>query len=179
MLKAHEAVLLVIDVQGKLARLMHESEQLIHNIQLTIQAAHILNIPILWAEQVPDKLGPTVAELAALLAPLQPMAKSSFSCVGNDEIKQKIIESGKKRIIVCGIEAHVCVFQTVRDLLSTSYCVYVLTDAVGSRTLENKQIGIRRMEKLGAVISSVEMTLFELLEKAEGEQFKAITKLLK
>ena len=179
MLKTNEAVLIVIDVQGKLARLAHESAQLIKNIQITVQAAHIMNIPIIWAEQVPDKLGPTVEELSAVLAPLQPIAKSSFSCLGNDEIKQLLTESGKKRAIICGIETHVCVFQTVRDLLSNAYCAYVLSDAVSSRTLDNKRIGLRRMEKLGAVISSVEMTLFELMETAESEQFRAISKLLK
>lgn len=179
MLKANETVLLVIDVQGKLARLAHESTQLIHTIQLTIQAAKILNIPIIWAEQVPDKLGPTVEELTQHLHPLQPIAKTHFSCFGCDEIKQKIIATGRKRAIVCGIEAHVCVFQTVRDLQTNSFCTYVLADAVSSRTIENKQIGLRRMEKLGAVISSLEMALFEMMEDATHEHFRAITKLLK
>jgi len=179
MLKANEAVLLVIDVQGKLARLAHESAQVIHTIRLAIQAAHILNIPILWAEQVPDKLGPTVEELSSVLSPQQPVAKTAFSCLGCDEIKQQILASGRKRVIVCGIEAHVCVFQTVRDLQTNAFCAYVLADAVSSRSWENKQIGLRRMEKLGAVISSLEMALFEMMETAEHEQFRTISKLLK
>ncbi len=179
MLEIKNTVLVVVDVQGKLAQLMHEKELLFKNIRILIQACKILNIPILWCQQVPSALGPTVPEIAELLTGEEPIDKASFSCCGDDSFNNKLIALSRKSVLLCGIEAHVCIYQTAVNLLRSGYQVNVIADAVSSRTAANKQIAIERIAAEGARVCSTEMVLFELLKTADHPAFKQITKLVK
>jgi nicotinamidase-related amidase len=179
MLDEKDCCLVVIDVQGKLAELMHDRENLFKNLRILIQAFRILEIPVLWCQQVPAALGPTVPEIAELLTGLEPINKSSFSCCGCEEFNDKLHTLGRSQIILCGIESHVCVYQTAVDLIEQDYEVEVIADAVSSRTLVNKDIGLDKIAAEGAQISSVETCLFEILKTAEHPHFRQIAKLIK
>lgn len=179
MLQRDNTALVLIDVQGKLAELMYEKELLWANLQRLIKAARVLGLPILWNEQLPEKLGPTIAPLRELLDGLQPMTKNCFSCCGNGQFMQALQRTGRKQLLLAGIEAHICVYQTAVNLLEKGYDVHVAADAVSSRFPHNKQIAIDRMMDAGATISSTEMALFEMLVRAEGPEFSEIVKIVK
>jgi len=179
MLQINDCVLIVIDIQGRLAHLMYEKQQLFENLQKIIKGIKLLNVPLIWNEQIPDKLGSTVAEIKEVLSDFQPLPKVSFSCCGNPLFNEKLQALNRKQVLLVGIETHVCVYQTALDLINSDYEVHVLADAVSSRTLENKLIGLQKMEKAGAEITSVETALFELLKIAEGAEFKEIIKIVK
>lgn len=179
MLDIQNCCLVVVDVQGKLAQLMYDKQVLFKNIQILIKAAKILDIPILWCQQCPDALGPTVPEIAQLLTDNEPINKSAFSCCGVEQFNIKLNDLKRRQILLCGIETHVCVYQTSVDLLRKGLSVDVVADAVSSRTPENKQIAINRMVAEGINISCTETALFELLKTAEHPQFKQIAKLIK
>lgn len=179
MLNIQKCCLVVVDVQGKLAQMMHDKENLFKNIQILIKAAKILSIPILWVQQKPEALGQTIPEIAELLADITPVNKVSFSCYGKDEFITRLYELNRNQILLCGIETHVCVYQTAVDLLEREYGVDVAADAVSSRSPENKRTALKRMDTEGANISCVEMALFELLKTAEHPKFREIAKLIK
>ena len=179
MLDIANACLIVVDVQGKLAELMHEKEDLFKNIEILIKTAKILEIPILCCRQVPKALGPTVPRIAELLADCQPIDKATFSCCGEENFKTALTALNRRQIILTGIETHVCIYQTATDLLAEGYSVHLPADAVSSRTLANKQIPLQRLTAQRANITSTEMTLFELLKTAENPSFKQIEKLIK
>jgi nicotinamidase-related amidase len=174
-----QCCLTVVDVQGKLAQLMHGKEALFKNIQTLVQAAKILEIPILWCQQCPDALGPTVPEIAQHLAGIEPINKAAFSCGGDEQFNAGLNELGRNQVLLCGIETHVCIYQTAIDLLRQDFTVTVIADAVSSRALENKQIALNRLAAEGAKISCTEMALFELLKTAEHPKFRQIAKLVK
>ena len=167
MLDIQKCCLVVVDVQGKLAGLMYGREGLFKNIQILIEAAKILNIPIIWSQQQPKAIGVTVPRIANLLAGNEPIDKASFSCCGEEKFNDRLSALGRRQVLLCGIEAHVCIYQTAVDLRNKGYHVSVVVDAVSSRTLQNKQTAIDRMKTIGANISSTEMALFELLKTAE------------
>ncbi len=173
------ALLLLVDVQGKLARLMHESEAMIGQQAIMIEACRILDVPIIWAEQLPEKLGPTVPELSEKLDGLQPMAKSSFGCCDDPAIMQAIADSNRCQIMLIGIETHVCVWQTAAALRDQEYSVHLICDAVSSRARLNRDIAFRRMQSAGVHLSNVEMALFELMIDAKHARFRDVTRLLK
>jgi nicotinamidase-related amidase len=179
MLEIQNSALIVIDLQGRLAQLMHDKEALFKNIEILVKSAKILGIPIVWCQQCPESLGPTIHQIAALLTDIEPINKSSFSCCGCDQFNAKLIEMDRRQVLLCGIEAHVCVYQTAVDLLCKGYDVSVIADAVSSRTLENKEIAITKMTANGINVTSTEMALFELLRTADHPHFKQIAKLIK
>ena len=179
MLEIERTSLVVVDVQGKLAQLMFDKQELFKNIEILVRAARILNIPVLWCQQSPRSLGPTIEQIAQHLADLSPIDKSSFSCCGNEEFVKKLHSLNCKHVLLCGIESHICVYQTAMDLLDRDYDVQVVADAVSSRTEQNKKIALRRIEWDGAAISTTEMALFELLATAEHEKFRDIARLVK
>lgn len=179
MLTVENTCLVIVDVQEKLLPVMAEPEQVVKNTAVLIQIAKTLNIPILWCQQVPKALGPTVRELSSLLEGADPIDKSTFSCCGDETFMERIDGLKVQTAIVCGIESHVCVFQTARDLIQHGLYVHVVADALSSRTNENKAIGINRMAKEGAVITSTEMLLFELLRDAKHPNFRGLAKLIK
>lgn len=179
MLQPDSAALVLIDIQGKLATLMHRREELYRNLQILIEGIQILEIPIFWVEQYPEGLGPTIPEVADLLPDQQPMPKLCFSACGLAEFMEQLRAGGQKQLLLAGIETHICVYQTARDLLSQGYHVEVVADAVSSRTPENRQVGLDRMTRAGAWITSVETALFELLRQAGTQPFKKIARLVK
>ncbi|MEZ5357772.1 MAG: hydrolase [Candidatus Zixiibacteriota bacterium] len=179
MLKTEQAVLVVIDIQGKLATLMHDKDHFYKQAATMIQGCQALNIPILWNEQLPDKLGETVDEIKSLFAGKSPLVKKTFSACGNNEFVSELKKLGRKQVLVIGMETHICVYQTVIDLLQDGLEVHVVGDAVSSRSPENKKIGLKAMREAGAKITNVEMALFEILRVAEGDAFKSIIKIVK
>ncbi len=179
MLKTENAVLVVIDVQGKLATLMHNRDEFYKNIVRMIEGAKVLDIPVLWNEQLPDKLGTTIPEIKSVLEGAAPLVKKTFSCCGNKDFVTQLKGLKRKQVLLVGMETHVCVYQTAQDLLAEGYEVFLVADAVSSRSLENKQIGLSTMKDLGARITNVEMALFEMLQTAEGDQFKQVIRIIK
>lgn len=179
MLEIEKSCLVVIDVQGKLSQLMHCRAELFKNIRILIKASKLLAVPVIWCQQCPKALGPTVPEIAELLAEVEPIDKTDFSCCGVEEFNKKLNSLNRSQILLCGIEAHVCVYQTAIDLLEAGKQVNIIADAVSSRTAANKQIAIEKMRDKGVEIGSVEMVLFELLRTAEHPHFKAIAGLIK
>jgi nicotinamidase-related amidase len=179
MLKRDDTALIVIDVQGKLARMMHDKDVLFQNLERLIKGAQILGIPILWTEQNPKGLGSTIPEIASLLPKATPLPKITFSCCGDDHFIHELEATGCTQFLISGIEAHICVYQTVRDLLSRNFEAEVVVDAVSSRTPANKEIGLEKMRDAGAHMTSTETALYELLEVAQGDRFKEILKIVK
>ncbi|WP_067520943.1 hydrolase [Endozoicomonas ascidiicola] len=179
MLTTDNTLLVIVDVQGKLATLMHDNEALFKNLQALAKGSVLLDIPILWLEQLPEKLGSTIPELQDILSDLTPIEKSSFSGCGAQGFTSALKASGRQKILLAGIEAHICVYQTAADLLLQGYEVEVVVDAVSSRTLQSKDVALDKMSALGADLTTVEMALFELMETAEAPQFREIARLIK
>jgi nicotinamidase-related amidase len=178
MLEIDNSVLVVIDIQGKLASLMHENKRLYDHTARMIRAAGVLGIEVICTEQHPDGLGPTVAEVAEHLN-VEPIPKFAFSCFGEPAFEAALKQTGRTQVLLAGIETHICVYQTAVDLLGGGYEVFVLTDAVSSRTPANRQLGLQRMKDAGAVMTGVEMALFEMLKVAKGDTFKQIVRIVK
>ncbi|MCX7846805.1 MAG: hydrolase [bacterium] len=173
------SVIVLIDVQTALARLMHERARLMENLVRLLSAARVFALPILWLEQNPRHLGRTEPELCALLEGHTPIEKLSFSACGAPAFLAQLESLRRPTVILCGIETHVCIWQTARDLRARGYTVHVVSDAVASRTPHNYAIGLQRCAAAGAVITSTEMLLFELLATAAAPQFKDILRLVK
>ena len=179
MLTAEKTCLIVVDIQEKLFKLMYNRDRLECNCVILIKMAQVLNIPILWCQQVPNALGPSIHPVWALLHEQESFDKTSFSCYGDEAFAAKLDEINPKSAIICGIEAHVCVFQTAMHLLEKGIDIHVIADATSSRTNENKQIALHRMDKEGVTLSSTEMCLFELLGGSTHEKFRELAKLIK
>lgn len=176
---ADTTALVLIDVQAALAPLMFEAALLRANLRKVLAGARLLGMPVLWCEQNPQHLGGTLPELAALLPDQQPIPKMSFSCGGCPAFMQAVRALGRPTMVLAGIETHVCVYQTARDLMAAGYRVEIVADAVSSRTALNRTIGLQRAQQLGAGMTSAEMLLLELLGGAAHPAFKAILKLIK
>lgn len=179
MLQTGDTVLVLIDIQGKLAQIVHESEFILNNIEKVTIGARTLDLPVLWLEQYPKGLGPTVEQISQHLTDLLPIEKITFSAYDTPEFVTQLQATGRKKVLLAGIESHICVYQTAADLLENGYEVEVLADCVSSRTKLNSEIGIQKMTQIGAKVTSVEMSLYEMLQIAKGDQFKAISKLIK
>jgi nicotinamidase-related amidase len=177
LMSADDTVLLVIDVQEKLMRLLPRRRRIIWNIRRLIDAARVLDVSVLATEQYPQGLGGTEPELASRLGPSP--AKLGFSCASCPEVMGSIESSGVLKVLAVGIEAHVCVQQTVLDLLSASYRVYVAVDAVGSRSAIDCDTALRRMDSSGATLTTAESAMFEWCQAAGTPRFKAISALVR
>jgi nicotinamidase-related amidase len=178
MFTVDKACLVVIDVQGKLAEIVNESQAVIQNTAKLVQAMQALEVPVLWLEQNPSRLGSTTQEISQHMQG-QPIPKISFSACGEGAFLDAIKESGRTQFIITGIETHICVYQTARQLKEQGFEVEVVVDAVSSRTKENKDIGIAKMQSFGILPTCTEMILYELLQNAEHPQFKTVLKLVK
>jgi nicotinamidase-related amidase len=178
-LRKADTLLVIVDIQTKLLNVMFEKERLVTNCRKLLQAAKLLEVPMLMTEQYPKGMGPTDPQILELLEGVDNLAKASFSCCGVDDFNRKIRESGKQQIVVVGIEAHICVLQTVLDLIHREYFVFVPYDAVGSRKEGDYRNALERMRQARASIGSVESAVFELLEKAGTQIFKEVAKLIK
>jgi hypothetical protein len=162
MLEIQNACLVVVDVQGKLAQLMVDKESLFKNIRILIQAAKILDIPILWCQQVPESLGPTVPEIAELLAGEEPIDKACFSCCGEERFTAELNALGKEQVLLCGIEAHICVYQTAMDLMEGGLDVNGRRRTRFRRRTESRiaRPALDRLSAEGTNVSSTEMVLY-------------------
>ncbi len=177
-LSREEVFLLVIDIQERLSQVMDEGKKVIAKTVMMLKAAKILNIPCLATEQYPTGLGGTVAEIAACLEASPIFEKTTFTAY-TEAVAKALQESKRKKILIAGMEAHVCVLQTVRDLLIAGYDVFVIGDAICSRAGENYLNAICLMSEMGAVISNAETVLFDLLKESGSKEFKAISGLIK
>lgn len=179
MLSKQHSLLHIIDVQERLFQVMHNNEELKNNMVRFLKGIQILNLPILWMEQYPQGLGPTIPELKSLLEGQKPMEKMCFSSCKQPDFIEYLRVQARKQIMVMGIEAHVCVYQTVLGLIARGFDVWVIADATSSRTKKNYEFGLRAMEAEGAKITTVEMALFELLVAAGSDEFRKISRLIK
>lgn len=173
-----EAVLLVIDIQDRLVPAMKYGEQVIRNTNTIISFAKNLGVPIIVTEQYPKGLGTTVSEVSNNLDESLTYEKITFSGCTR-EVNSALKGLGRKKIIITGMETHVCVFQTVRDLLANGYQVFVVGDAVCSRTKENYLNGLSLMSSMGAVVTNTETVFFDLMKEAGTPLFRELSKLIK
>ena len=180
-LEADNCALLVIDIQEKLLPPIHERERLVRNSQLLIRLAKILNMPIIASTQYAKGLGNTVSDVASLLPTGDVVDKLQFSCFGSDVFCSlvKNLPGNRNTMLLCGMETHICVMQTALAALRNGYLVHVASDAVGSRSEWNWKVGLERMRAAGAIISSTEMMIYELLRSSGTPAFKAILPYLK
>ena len=174
-----DSVLVVVDIQERLAAVMSERQKVIGNSLHLIEAAKVLHFPVLLTEQYPKGLGPTAAEIKEALPSYKPIEKLMFGCCGEPAFMQALAATGKRKVILCGMETHVCVLQTCLGLIKEGYIVHVVQDAICSRSKENYRIGIEFMRNAGAVITGTETVVFQLLEKAGTEEFKILSKRIK
>jgi nicotinamidase-related amidase len=179
MITPKETLLLVIDVQCRLAPAVHEAEVVERNIGKLLRACKLLGGPVIYTEQYPKGLGRTVDSLKEIIGDEEPFEKMTFSCCGNGAFMNRLRSLGRNDLLVVGMETHVCVYQTCVELIEFGYNVHLVTDGVSSRTPENRELGIRCIERAGGVPTSTEMAMFELLRVAEGDTFKAISKIVK
>ena len=174
------AALAVVDVQDAFREAIPDFAGLAGRVARVVAGARILGVPVVVTEQYPKGLGRTAAEIAAVLpADFDPVEKTAFSSCGAQQFVDELERAGALHVLVCGIEAHVCVNQTAHDLLARGYQVHVLTDCVSSRAEHNRRAGLDKMMRSGALPSSTELALFELMRDARHEQFKSIQKLIK
>jgi nicotinamidase-related amidase len=180
-LQPDDCALIVVDIQEKLLPPIFNREQLVRNSQLLIRLAKLLHLPIIATTQYSKGLGGTVSEIASLLDGVAIYDKLEFSCFGSEPFcgEMKSLPGGRNTLLVCGMEAHICVTQTVLAALNRGYLVHVPADGVGSRAESNWQIGLRRMEAAGAVISSTEMMMYELMRASGTPVFKEMLQHLK
>ncbi len=180
-LEAEQCALVVIDIQEKLLPPIFQKEQLLRNAQLLIRAAAILKIPALVSTQYAKGLGGTVPEISSLLAGTESIDKTLFSCFGSDAFCSvlKRLPGKRNTLLLCGMESHICVAQTALGALREGYLVHVSSDAVSSRAEWNWKIGLARMGAAGAVISSTEMMIYELMRSSSSAAFKELLPHLK
>ena len=179
MLEIGNSVLVIVDLQGKLANLMENRELLFKNTSRILQGAKLLDVPIIITEQNPDKLGPTITEIARLTDHIQPIKKQSFSCWGNADFVEALRVWDRGQVVLAGIETHVCVHQTAVDLMKAGYEVHIIADAVSSRTRLNYELSLERMKAEGAILSTTELALFEWVKTATHDRFKEMVKIIK
>ena len=172
--------LVVIDVQEKLFPVIHEKEIFLKNLEILVKGFQLFELPIMLTEQVPDKLGPTIEPIRSLLEDVDPIIKSSFSCASDPGFISKTSAlQGNDGVVLAGIETHICVYQTERDLIRRGLHVEVVTNAVASRDINNHSIAVDRIRNNGGFLTTVEMVLFNIQERAEGDRFKELVKLVK
>jgi len=170
---------LIIDMQERLYTFIFENEMLTKNVSKIIEGLKIIGIPIFITEQYVKGLGPTIEPVATLLGSHPRIAKMSFSCCDEPRVMEGIAVTGKENIIIAGIESHVCVLQTVIDLKRNGYHPVIVEDCVSSSHENDKRMAIERMRQEGAVITTSESILFELLRYSGTEQFRGISRLVK
>ncbi len=180
-LEPEHCALIVIDIQEKLLPPIFQREQLVRNSQLLIRSAGILKVPALVTTQYSKGLGATVPDIASLLSGTEPVDKALFSCFGSDAFCSllKRLPGQRTTLLLCGMESHICVTQTALSALREGYLVHVASDAVSSRTEWNWKIGLERMRAAGAVISSTEMIIYEMMRSSSSAAFKELLPYLK
>jgi nicotinamidase-related amidase len=178
-LQADRTVLVVIDIQEKFRDLIHGMDKVVAGSSRLIEFCQLLDIPILVTEHYPRGLGVTISDVRRLIKPFDCIEKIHFSCCGDSGFNQALKKLNRDQIILCGIETHVCIYQTAFDLLHQGKQVAVATDAVSSCSPIDREIGLKRMSELGVQSMGVQMMMFEILRKAGTEQFKKVAPILK
>lgn len=178
LIDSENTVMIMVDVQEKLFPAIWQKEIVRENCARLLDFAKIVELPLIVTEQYPKGIGRTLPDLQEKFE-TQIIEKTSFGCFGEEEFCDAVRQTGRKNLVVLGIETHVCICQTVLEGLARGYNVYVVADAVSSREKENRDVGVERMRRAGAVIVSTEMFIFEILKKAGTEQFKKALKLIK
>jgi len=179
LLDRERTTLVVIDMQEKLLPAIFEKERVLRNSILLMRTAQALGVPIVLTTQYRKGLGATVPEIAQEAPGVEPLDKVAFGCFADEHVLLRLASLGRSQLVVAGIESHICVTQTVLGALSHHYIVHLASDATSSRSEHNWRIGIERMGNAGAIVSSTEMAVYELLRRSDGEAFKKILPLLK
>jgi len=178
-LDRHRTLAICVDIQERLLPHIHGNQELTRRAATLIRGLRVLDVPIVVTEQYTKGLGTTVPEIADALGTYDPIEKMSFSCCGNPDVEATVLKKNRHQAIVFGIEAHVCVQQTVLDLIDRGQKVVVVDDCVSSRSANDARVAIERMRQAGAVISTMESVLFELLRVSGTQEFKTISALVK
>lgn len=172
--------LAVIDMQEAFRGKISDFAEVAARIALVTHAAQLLDVPVIITEQYPRGLGHTANEIMTVMPDgYEAVEKTAFSSCGAQDFLSRLDVAGVRHVLICGIEAHICVNQTTHDLLARGFTVHLLTDCIAARTAQNKQTALAKMQQSGALPTSTEMALFELLRDAKHEQFKTIQKLIK
>lgn len=179
LMSAARSCLLVVDIQARLVPSMAAPQAVVDNAGVLVKVANRLRVPVLASEQYPRGLGPTVPEVASLLPPDATVEKLAFSCLGDEAFVRRFAGIGRDQAVVNGIEAHVCVLQTVEDLLARDIETFVVADATSSRTERNHAAAMERLRDAGARMVTTEMVVFEWLAKAGTPAFKELSALIK
>lgn len=176
LINGNDALLIIIDMQERLLPVIAEKERIVENAVKLVRFSRIAGIPVVVTEQ--QNLGNTIHEIHDELRDIQPVGKLHFNCFGSDEFSERISQSNRNTLILAGIEAHICVAQTALHAVS-DYAVHVVSDAISSRSLHNKEVAIRRMQQQGVTITSTEMFIYEILARAGTDDFREVLKLVK
>lgn len=174
----NRAVFVLVDAQERLLKAMENRDQVISNANKLIEAAKIMGIPLIVSEQYPKGLGSTSPRIS-LPDATRPIEKISFSCFGSEDFKSRLRHLGRDTLVIFGTEAHICVLKTALDAMKEGLQAHVVSDAVSSRREEDRKAGIDRMRQSGVFIVSSEMALFQLMDEAGSEEFKAVSSLVK
>jgi len=174
-----DTVLLIVDIQEKLAAVMKERDKVVRNNLHLIELARMLHMPVVVTEQYSKGLGPTVPEIREAVPHYRPIEKMTFDCCGQPPFLEELRTHNKTSVVLTGMETHVCVLQTCISLLKNGINVHVVQDAICSRTKENWKIGMEFMRDAGAILTCTETVMFQLLKVAGTEEFKAISKRIK
>jgi nicotinamidase-related amidase len=178
-LTAENTVIIAIDFQERLFPVMNAKEKLLQNVVKLIKGAKALEVPVIVTEQYPKGLGPTIPEIKELLPDARPIEKTCFSCCDNEAFMKTLEALKRRQVLITGIEAHICAYQTAMALARKGYEVQVVTDCVSSREPENKAVAVQKMTAAGLLPASTEMALFEMLKAAGGDKFKQISNIVK
>lgn len=178
-IKLPHAIALAIDEQERLLPAIHNGEEVLQHTELLLKGLRLLDVPILITQQYTKGLGMSAPSLFTAAGTDSWLEKRTFSCLGDEIIRKTLQDAHKKQVIICGVEAHICVEQTVLDLLHLGYEVFLIADCVSSRKPSDQETAIRRMEQAGAVVTSYEAILFELMETSMHPKFKEISALIK
>lgn len=179
LLERDDALLVVIDMQARLVPVIADAPAVVRACRRAVRACDVLTVPAIFTEQYPHGLGPTVPEVAALLGERRAIAKTTFGCFNCDPFVDAVAQSGRHSLLLCGIEAHICVFQTSVQALGRGFEVYLLEDAIGARTDEARRVGLTRLHAAGAVPSHTEMAIYELLGAARSAEFRSVLTVIK
>lgn len=174
-----DSLLLVVDLQEPFLRGVAGRDDLLARCVALIEAANVLGLPVVATEQYPERMGPTVEAVAHAFGGVRPIAKMTFSCCPADGVMAALSHAGRRTVVVCGVETHICISQTVHDLISVGYGVHVPADAVSARGTLDHEVALCRMAAAGAVITTTEATIFELLYRAGTDEFRALQPVIK
>jgi nicotinamidase-related amidase len=179
MLDPNNSVLIIIDAQARLFKVLFEKEALVLNLQKLVRGVQVMGVPVILTEQNPRGLGSTIPEIANLVSQSQPVIKVTWSCCGSRDFNRALSALNRRQVLLAGSEAHVCVYQTAMDLLKSGFEVQMVADCLGSRTAKNRDIALSRLVSEGAKLTSTEMALFELVKTEEDPRFKEILNIVK